>query len=254
MIFERIVCGVDGSPEGFEALRQAATLRTAEAGLLSVTACESHLPALTGAGAGQLGQKLRDEAGRTRDLALASLRGVPFGDARIVEGKPLQSLLTVLERESATLAVVGSHGGGRLTGVLFGSVATAILQQAACSVLVARSSTDSVWYPRSVVVGMDGSPEALASAAVAAEIADRFGADVRTIAAQGGDQIDRRMLDGLDELEWVSTHPVDALVDASAEADLVVVGSRGLRALKALGSVSERVAHRARCSVLVTRP
>jgi nucleotide-binding universal stress UspA family protein len=37
-------------------------------------------------------------------------------------------------------------------------------------------------------------------------------------------------------------------------ADLVVVGSRGLRGLKALGSVSERVAHQARSSVLVVRP
>lgn len=40
---------------------------------------------------------------------------------------------------------------------------------------------------------------------------------------------------------------------ASLEADLVVVGSRGLHGLVGLGSVSERVAHRARCSVLVVR-
>jgi nucleotide-binding universal stress UspA family protein len=46
---------------------------------------------------------------------------------------------------------------------------------------------------------------------------------------------------------------VDALVDASHEADLVVVGSRGLHGVQALGSVSERVAHRAVCSVLVVR-
>ena len=35
--------------------------------------------------------------------------------------------------------------------------------------------------------------------------------------------------------------------------DLVVIGSRGLHGLKALGSVSERVAHQAECSVLVVR-
>ena len=45
--------------------------------------------------------------------------------------------------------------------------------------------------------------------------------------------------------------PVHALSDA--DADLVVVGSRGLHGLRALGSVSERVAHRARASVLVVR-
>jgi nucleotide-binding universal stress UspA family protein len=47
--------------------------------------------------------------------------------------------------------------------------------------------------------------------------------------------------------------PVDALVDAALTADLVVVGSRGLHGWRALGSVSERVAHRASSSVLVVR-
>ncbi len=47
---------------------------------------------------------------------------------------------------------------------------------------------------------------------------------------------------------------VDVLVEASASADLLVVGSRGLHGLKALGSVSERVANQARCSVIVVRP
>jgi nucleotide-binding universal stress UspA family protein len=43
------------------------------------------------------------------------------------------------------------------------------------------------------------------------------------------------------------------LVEAAAGADLLVVGSRGLHGLRALGSVSERVAHRASCSTLVVR-
>jgi nucleotide-binding universal stress UspA family protein len=51
-------------------------------------------------------------------------------------------------------------------------------------------------------------------------------------------------------------HPADRILEtATAErASLVVVGSRGLGGLRALGSVSERVAHRAPCSVLVARP
>lgn len=39
----------------------------------------------------------------------------------------------------------------------------------------------------------------------------------------------------------------------STQASLVVIGSRGMTGLKALGSVSERVAHRAPCSVLIVR-
>jgi nucleotide-binding universal stress UspA family protein len=46
---------------------------------------------------------------------------------------------------------------------------------------------------------------------------------------------------------------LDALIEESADADLVVVGSRGLHGLAAVGSVSERVAHQAKSSVLVVR-
>ena len=45
--------------------------------------------------------------------------------------------------------------------------------------------------------------------------------------------------------------PVHALTDAGG--DLIVVGHRGLHGLRALGSVSERVAHEAQASVLVVR-
>ena len=43
----------------------------------------------------------------------------------------------------------------------------------------------------------------------------------------------------------VYNHAADALVAASADADLVVLGTRGLHGIKSLGSVSERVAHEA---------
>ena len=39
----------------------------------------------------------------------------------------------------------------------------------------------------------------------------------------------------------------------SETADLLVLGSRGLHGLAAIGSVSEQVAHRAKSSVLVVR-
>jgi nucleotide-binding universal stress UspA family protein len=53
--------------------------------------------------------------------------------------------------------------------------------------------------------------------------------------------------------EQVDDRPVDALVSASRDADLLVVGSRGLHGFRSLGSVSERVAHQARSSVLIVR-
>jgi len=66
--------------------------------------------------------------------------------------------------------------------------------------------------------------------------------------------VDRLGRSGL-ELEYRDARPVAAVLDAAREAraDLIVLGSRGLRGLRALGSVSERVAHHAGCSLLVVR-
>jgi nucleotide-binding universal stress UspA family protein len=44
-----------------------------------------------------------------------------------------------------------------------------------------------------------------------------------------------------------------ALVEAAAEADLLALGSSSTQRRLGLGSVSEHVAHHARCSVLVVR-
>jgi nucleotide-binding universal stress UspA family protein len=52
-----------------------------------------------------------------------------------------------------------------------------------------------------------------------------------------------------------SGHADERILEAadSERVALVAVGSRGLSGVRALGSVSERVAHRAPCSVLVAR-
>ena len=48
-------------------------------------------------------------------------------------------------------------------------------------------------------------------------------------------------------------HVADRITEAaeSTRASLVVIGHRGVRGARALGSVSERVVHQAPCSVLV---
>jgi len=73
------------------------------------------------------------------------------------------------------------------------------------------------------------------------------------VVAPGGEadvEAARRIAPDVEELEG---KPVDELTVLSERADLVVVGSRGLKGLRALGSVSERVAHRAHSPVLVVR-
>jgi nucleotide-binding universal stress UspA family protein len=57
------------------------------------------------------------------------------------------------------------------------------------------------------------------------------------------------------ELGAVEASAANALIDAAREADLVVVGSRGLGGFRALvlGSVSHQVAQHAPCPVVIHR-
>jgi nucleotide-binding universal stress UspA family protein len=254
MLFERIVCGVDGSPAGFEALRQAATIRVPDGRLIAAIVSEASLATPSGLEADRLAAALRAEAQETREAALREIGDLPFAEAQIVEGRPIPSLLAITGREQASLLAVGTHGRSRTAGILLGSVATAMLHDAPCPVLVARPAREDPWYPRSIVVGVDGSQQSLQAAETATALAERFGANLRSLAAEGGQPLEIEGLRAIDDLEWDRRQPVRALVAASKKADLVIVGGRGLSGVRALGSVSERVAHRAHCSVLVVQP
>jgi nucleotide-binding universal stress UspA family protein len=52
-----------------------------------------------------------------------------------------------------------------------------------------------------------------------------------------------------------ASRPVPAICSCAEwnRASLIVIGARGVTGVRALGSVSERVAHAAACSVLVAR-
>jgi nucleotide-binding universal stress UspA family protein len=231
-IFSRVLVGIDDSPESVEAARQAATLAN---GPITLLAAYDLTDALAGGGMPPAPVYLDEEPVRERaeeSLARATREVASVEPVRKVgAGRPWEVLLDEIERGHATLVAVGSHGAGRAKGIVMGSTATELVHKAPCSVLVARTPLKS--FPSSIVVGVDGSDESVFADVVARDLAERFGA-----------QLDR--LENVDQ-------PVSALAEASVEADLIVVGSRGLHGLKALGSVSERVAHKARCSVLIVR-
>jgi nucleotide-binding universal stress UspA family protein len=251
MTFDRIIVGFDGSPAALEALRQAKCLLARGGRLTAVTVCDVAKAAQAGYEASRAAAQLLDEARAAQADAGRELAETPSAEARIIEGRVTVTLLELAEREGADLIAVGTHGHRRALGIVLGSVATTVLHDAPCPVLIARACADPASFPRAVVVGLDGSDAAAEAEAVAQDLADRFGAALRSITAMGG-----KALDGLparDDLELDDRHPVDVLVAASQLADLLVLGSRGLHGFAALGSVSERVAHRAECSVLVAR-
>jgi nucleotide-binding universal stress UspA family protein len=103
------------------------------------------------------------------------------------------------------------------------------------------------------LVSVASTTESAVATRMARQLGERFGARVRAVAAAGGHtDLDMARRIAVD-LEVLPGKPVDELTVLSEFADLVVVGSRGLKGLRALGSVSERVAHEARCPVLVVR-
>jgi nucleotide-binding universal stress UspA family protein len=250
VVFERILCGVDGAPASLAAIQAASRLQLREGSLRFVAATNIAKAAQAGMAATHAAGQLQDEA----EAALAEARAlVPSAAGKVVVGDPAATLLREAESDKTTLVVVGSHGHRRATAMVLGTVALALLRDAPCSVLIAREVTEPETWPRAVV-GVDGSSESAVALTVAREIAGRFEAGVRAVASTA-DHFEPELAAAFaPELEEHSEGAVSALVAASESADLVVVGSRGLHGLKALGSVSERVAHQARSSVLVVRP
>jgi nucleotide-binding universal stress UspA family protein len=149
-----------------------------------------------------------------------------------------------------TLLALGARHSSRFLGIVLGDTASELLHDGACSVLLARPQLEGAWQPRRIVAGLDGSAPGLAALATADELATRVGAAVEVVCAtSGGSRVEVAWTGRVNS--WDAAQPVVALVGRSREANLVVVSSRGLHGVRALGSVSERVAHQAHCSVLV---
>lgn len=250
LIFRRILCGVDETPESLVGVRQACRLKDAEGSVHLVTATNLAKAAHAGMAATHAAELLRGRA----ESALAAARAIaPSATVKLLEGQPAAALLKEVEAERATLVALGSHERRRTAGLLLGTVAATLLRDASCSVLIARSARDPEVWPRSVVVGVDGSAESGVAFTVARSVAERFGGSARAIGSTG-DQLALEAAHAIaPELEEQPGRAVDVLATASDSADLIVVGSRGLHGLKALGSVSERISHQARSSVLVVR-
>ena len=180
--------------------------------------------------------------------------------------------------DGAALLVLGSRGYGRVIGTLLGSVAFNVAARARCPVVVVKdeASSQPAGPNHRVVAGTDGSPTAMAAVRFAAERATTVSADLEIVTCTGGHQVpdvDHAALqvtaaqtaDSAAELvrgDYPDLHvssrvedcpPELTLVDASVDAGLVVLGTRGRGAFEGmlLGSVGHAVIHGASCAVAV---
>jgi nucleotide-binding universal stress UspA family protein len=257
--FRAVLCGVDGSAQSLVAARQALALGTDDAKYWALTAWDPGLAVHAGLRAFEVMDELRDQARsalrRARELS-------PAITPMMIRGRDVAALLGGIANLEADLVAVGTHGHSRAAGVLFGSVASAAAHFAPCSVLIAREPSDGA-FPGLILHANDGSHESLDAADVAGRLAARHGSEVVTVhvgethdpgvVEQAVGLIDSAGVEPTTRVEPGSPHRRLVEVAHDVGASLIVIGSRGRTGVAALGSVSERVAHRASCSVLIVR-
>jgi nucleotide-binding universal stress UspA family protein len=269
---EGIIAGYDGSPGSDEALRWAAREANARGTVLTICLAwaPEYLAQLGDPGVYDLARKRGEEI-----LARGARFAAPDLARTLLAEGPAAEVLCELSG-TAEMVVVGHRGHGGLTGARLGSVSWQVAGHAQGRVVVVRGQWRPVnQYPGPVIVGVDGSPASRAALEFAFEEATLRGVHLVALCAladapsrlggarQMEEDFDRLMTIEEKERPEVTVvrqvaagSPRWALLTAAAEAQLLVVGSRGLGGLHGLrlGSVVQGVLHHSPCPVAVVRP
>ncbi|GAU70792.1 putative Usp family protein [Streptomyces sp. NBRC 110611] len=282
--------GVDGSPSSLDAVDAAAReARLRGCGLKVVHAFiwpGMHVPAgpsPLGPAEGGVRAMVEHLVGEAVQRARAAAPGVEVADA-VVMGEPL-SVLEVQSRKAA-LVVVGSRGLSGFRGLLLGSTAVHLAAHARCPVMVVRERPD---VADRIVLGVDGSPAGDAAVEYAFAEASLRGTGIIALHAGARRSVQapppqdaaipsayepemlmdseehllaeavagrrERYPNVLVEQKVVRAGAREALIEASRDAELLVVGARGHGGFVGLllGSVSQALLHHAHCPVAVVR-
>jgi nucleotide-binding universal stress UspA family protein len=218
-----------------------------------------------GAGATRRASITAERATEALDLAVKAAREAGIeAAAEVLPGHDPRPVL-LDEASRSDLLVLASHGGSRAGGIALGGTASAAVHRASVPVLVARRPPEEA-FPGRILVATDGSRDASRAVELTARIAHRHRSPTYLVSVEPVSHGDPRRIavDAVDLTAELGVEPVVVrrsghaaeqilALAADERVALVVVGSRGLTGLRALGSVSERVAHHAPCSVLVAR-
>lgn len=260
--FSHILCGVDGTRTANEAVRQAAVLAAGRASLSLVAVAwpeggESHEVA-------PLSPHYAERA-VAKAATIARKQGT---EPTVAVERAKHPADVFLERAPEhDLLVLGRPTFPRAGGIILGGLASTAVHSADVPVLLARPAPGRVAFPKRILLASDGSVESRRLVELGVRIAEAHDARVTLLHVSSSRPARPRAIaeQATQLYEWLEIEPVLRSEPGRAHAhivevaereqsSLVVVGSRGLTGVRALASVSERVAHHARCSVLVVRP
>jgi nucleotide-binding universal stress UspA family protein len=288
-----VVVGVDGSPSALaavDAAAQEASLRGVELRVVHAFLWPAlHAqpgPSPLGPSAGAVHETVERIVADAVERARGQAAGVHVSHA-VIAGEAS----TVLQGQSRTaqLIVVGHRGSGGFAELLLGSTAVHLSAHGRCPVMVIRGDPDPAGP---VLVAVDASPRGQPAIAFAFSEAALRGADLVALHAWStwtdhgehalgrpvelvelvGDvnrlrqEEERVLAEALsghrEQYPGVTVRPRlvrgrtrPALIEASANAQLMVVGARGHGGFAGLllGSVSQAALHHAHCPVIVVR-
>ena len=206
----------------------------------------------------------------------------------VAEGSPIDMLLEM--SPNVTMIVMGSRGLGGLSGMVMGSVSSAVVSHGKCPVVVVREDNpvDENTKYGPVVVGVDGSDISQKATEYAFAEAEARGAELvavhtwmdmqvqsslsgLTAAQQQWEEIEAQQVKMLSErlAPLAEKHPtvqvkkviardrpVRALSEQAEGAQLLVVGSHGRGGFRGMliGSTSRALLQSAPCPMMVVRP
>jgi len=286
-----IVVGVDGSAAALAATRWAA----GEAALHQLPLRLVHVqPDPTGRYADStiedaLRPALHDQAEKWLSIAVAAVREVDPTLEPAVDHLVGEVVVTLVGMSGEVgMIVVGERGVGAFTGMLVGSTANAVVSGSVCPVVVVRTPPlGRAVVGRAIVLGVDGSPASEAAIAYAFDEAARRGGalvavhtweeifldpelradqirfDTTALAERERELLAERLAGWSEKYPDVPVtrvvvkgHPVRILLEYGEDAQLIVVGSRGLGRYygQLLGSTSQALVNYVQCPLAVIRP
>jgi nucleotide-binding universal stress UspA family protein len=254
--FTSILCGVEGNPASTEAARQAIALAE-QGGEVQFTAVYTTF---------ELGPDYHRDTLEESLKEAASLAGAA-GVSAATQMREARYAIDVLlpESQEHDLLVLGTHGKSRASGIMFGGTASEAAHGTERPLLIAREAPGPDPFPKDILFASDGTTGSWAPARAAAGLAAAFGARLGVVHVEDGKHDDAESVldEQIAEIEQaIGAAPEVARAEGSATKEiveaarakgssLIVAGRRGLRGIKALGSVSERVVSGAECSVLL---